>query len=247
MDRLAQANRSPWRAGTSQQTSVASSPVPLTTYLTPSLSRVRYEVTLQTHVCILSAPRAMSASSSFKEGRCRLSLGAALPVLVVRGWPGRLTAGQDATFKSRIAMCAGGSKEFLVRASYLEIYNEEIRDLLSKNPQQRLELKEHPDRGVYVKDLMQFVVKSVAEINSVLQVGLVCSYGWSLLWLLCPGTSGTTSDMAEQLFGSTLSSEATSVTTTCCHTCCRHELLPGEDQTAVMPDLLGCRLVRRTG
>jgi hypothetical protein len=58
-----------------------------------------------------------------------------------------------------------------VRASYLEIYNEEIRDLLSKNPQARLDLKEHPERGVYVKDLMQFVVKSVAEINSVLQVG----------------------------------------------------------------------------
>lgn len=57
-----------------------------------------------------------------------------------------------------------------MRASYLEIYNEEIRDLLSKNPQARLELKEHPDRGVYVKDLMQFVVKSVAEIGSVLQV-----------------------------------------------------------------------------
>lgn len=67
-------------------------------------------------------------------------------------------------------MLAGGSKTFLVRASYLEIYNEEIRDLLSKNPQQRLELKEHPDRGVYVRDLMQFVVKSVAEFNSVLQV-----------------------------------------------------------------------------
>jgi hypothetical protein len=66
---------------------------------------------------------------------------------------------------------AGGSQEFLVRASYLEIYNEEIRDLLSKNPQARLDLKEHPERGVYVKDLMQFVVKSVAEINSVLQVG----------------------------------------------------------------------------
>jgi hypothetical protein len=57
-----------------------------------------------------------------------------------------------------------------VRASYLEIYNEEIRDLLSKNPQARLDLKEHPERGVYVKDLMQFVVKSVAEIGSVLQV-----------------------------------------------------------------------------
>jgi Kinesin motor domain len=57
-----------------------------------------------------------------------------------------------------------------VRASYLEIYNEEIRDLLSRSPQARLELKEHPDRGVYVRDLMQFVVKSAAEISSVLQV-----------------------------------------------------------------------------
>jgi len=48
-----------------------------------------------------------------------------------------------------------------VRASYLEIYNEEIRDLLSKNPQQRLELKEHPDRGVYVKDLMHCLLSRV--------------------------------------------------------------------------------------
>ncbi len=65
---------------------------------------------------------------------------------------------------------AGGEKEYLVRASYLEIYNEDIRDLLSKNPTNKLELKESPDKGVYVKDLMQFVVKSVAEINSVLHV-----------------------------------------------------------------------------
>jgi len=64
-----------------------------------------------------------------------------------------------------------GSKEYLVRASYLEIYNEDIRDLLSKNPQTKLELKESTDKGVYVKDLMQFVVKSKAEINSVLHVG----------------------------------------------------------------------------
>lgn len=40
----------------------------------------------------------------------------------------------------------GGSKEFLVRASYLEIYNEDIRDLLSKNPEAKLDLKESPDR-----------------------------------------------------------------------------------------------------
>jgi hypothetical protein len=70
-----------------------------------------------------------------------------------------------------------------VRASYLEIYNEEIRDLLSKNPEQRLELKETPDRGVYVKDLLQFVVKSVSEITSVLQVGLG-AWAWEELMQL---------------------------------------------------------------
>lgn len=61
-----------------------------------------------------------------------------------------------------------------MRATYLEIYQEEVRDLLGKNPQQRLELKESVDRGVYVKGLMQFVVKGMAEINSVLQVGTSC-------------------------------------------------------------------------
>lgn len=32
-------------------------------------------------------------------------------------------------------------KTFLVRVSYLEIYNEEIRDLLAKNPVHGLEIK----------------------------------------------------------------------------------------------------------
>ncbi len=61
-----------------------------------------------------------------------------------------------------------------MRATYLEIYQEEVRDLLSKNPNQRLEVKESAEKGVYVKGLVQFVVKSVAEINSVLQVCLAC-------------------------------------------------------------------------
>jgi hypothetical protein len=52
-------------------------------------------------------------------------------------------------------------QQFLVRASYLEIYNEEIRDLLSKDPKNSLDLKENVDSGVYVKDLTSFVVKNV--------------------------------------------------------------------------------------
>jgi hypothetical protein len=42
------------------------------------------------------------------------------------------------------------NSRFLVRASFLEIYNEEIRDLLSKDPKARCDLKEHPTSGVYV-------------------------------------------------------------------------------------------------
>ena len=65
----------------------------------------------------------------------------------------------------------GDKRQFLIRASYLEIYNEEIRDLLSKDPKNRLDLKESVDSGVYVKDLTSFVVKSVDEIDHVMQAG----------------------------------------------------------------------------
>ena len=41
--------------------------------------------------------------------------------------------------------------KYLVLASYLEIYNEEIRDLLGEDVKKKLDLKEHPDKGVYVQ------------------------------------------------------------------------------------------------
>lgn len=63
------------------------------------------------------------------------------------------------------------NQQYLVRSSYLEIYQEDIRDLLSKDQSKRLELKERPDTGVYVKDLQSFVCKSVKEIEHVMNVG----------------------------------------------------------------------------
>lgn len=63
------------------------------------------------------------------------------------------------------------NQQYLIRASYLEIYQEEIRDLLGKDQKRRLELKERPDTGVFVKDLQQFVCKSVNEIQHVMTVG----------------------------------------------------------------------------
>ena len=48
------------------------------------------------------------------------------------------------------AVSVDAKHRFLVLASYLEIYNEEIRDLLGNDPRRGLELKESADRGVYV-------------------------------------------------------------------------------------------------
>ena len=61
--------------------------------------------------------------------------------------------------------------ESLVRASFLEIYNENVRDLLAKDQSKTCELKETQDRGVYVNGLTTFVVKSAREMRKVLEVG----------------------------------------------------------------------------
>lgn len=61
--------------------------------------------------------------------------------------------------------------QFLVRASYLEIYKENVRDLLSSNHKEKLQLHEKKDSGVYVKDLSSFIVKSADEIQRVQETG----------------------------------------------------------------------------
>jgi len=58
-----------------------------------------------------------------------------------------------------------------VRCSYLEIYNEEIRDLLGKENEKKLDLKEDPNKGVFVKDLTCFIVKSIPEIEKLMISG----------------------------------------------------------------------------
>lgn len=64
---------------------------------------------------------------------------------------------------------------FLVRCSYLEIYNEEIHDLLvEQKPNQqtkKLDLKEDPSSGVFVKDLTCIIVKSIPEIEKAMNFG----------------------------------------------------------------------------
>ena len=63
------------------------------------------------------------------------------------------------------------TKQFLVRASYIELYNEEIHDVLGKDVTQRKDLRDSTDRGVFVQDLTAQVVKSADEMNRVLTAG----------------------------------------------------------------------------
>ncbi|CAD8198613.1 unnamed protein product [Paramecium octaurelia] len=62
------------------------------------------------------------------------------------------------------------NKKFLLRCSYIEIYNEEIHDLLSKDVKQKYELKER-QQGVYIKDLNIAVVRTTQEMDRYMQLG----------------------------------------------------------------------------
>ena len=63
--------------------------------------------------------------------------------------------------------------KFLVRCSYLEIYNENILDLLaSRTTQEHLQIKEDPNKGIFVKDLTTVIVKSVPELEKMLFAGM---------------------------------------------------------------------------
>lgn len=65
----------------------------------------------------------------------------------------------------------GKDTEFLIRMSFLEIYKEEVYDLLSKKGRQKMDVKEDKERGVFVKDLNNYVVKTFDEMMQVLDNG----------------------------------------------------------------------------
>lgn len=58
-----------------------------------------------------------------------------------------------------------------VEVSYLEIYNERVRDLLNPATKGNLKVREHPSTGPYVEDLAKLVVRSFAEIENLMDEG----------------------------------------------------------------------------
>ncbi|CAH8574554.1 unnamed protein product [Schistosoma bovis] len=68
-------------------------------------------------------------------------------------------------------MSVSEKTKYLVHASFLEIYNEEVRDLLGHDYRAKLELKENPDKGVYVAGLSMHKITSVAECQNIMVRG----------------------------------------------------------------------------
>ncbi|XP_059489445.1 kinesin-like protein KIF3B isoform X2 [Neocloeon triangulifer] len=62
------------------------------------------------------------------------------------------------------------TKRFLVRCSYLEIYQEQVRDLLAKE-MKSLKLREHPEHGVFVDGLLTEVCNSVSDLKHYMSIG----------------------------------------------------------------------------
>ncbi|TKA31747.1 hypothetical protein B0A50_01825 [Salinomyces thailandicus] len=58
-----------------------------------------------------------------------------------------------------------------VEVSYLEIYNERVRDLLNPSTKGNLKVREHPSTGPYVEDLAKLVVRSFNEIDHLMDEG----------------------------------------------------------------------------
>ena len=63
----------------------------------------------------------------------------------------------------------------IVFFSYLEIYNEKVRDLLKAHKDgqvvHNLRVREHPKEGPYVQGLSKYIVNSYVEIETLMQKG----------------------------------------------------------------------------
>ena len=53
------------------------------------------------------------------------------------------------------------------QVSYMEIYNEKVRDLLNPKSSGNLRVREHPILGPYVEELSKMMVSSYADISEV--------------------------------------------------------------------------------
>merc|ERR1711871_983627 len=64
-----------------------------------------------------------------------------------------------------------GPAELRIVCTYLEIYNEKMKDLLAAPSHCTLEVRQHPSLGIYVPGLTEVVVQSHDEVQRQLDFG----------------------------------------------------------------------------
>lgn len=69
---------------------------------------------------------------------------------------------------ARMRQPVNSEVSFRTEVSYLEIYNERVKDLLGKNQDQNLKVREHPRLGPYVQDLSKHLVTDYRDIEELL-------------------------------------------------------------------------------
>ncbi|RCH82799.1 kinesin-like protein Klp8, partial [Rhizopus stolonifer] len=62
-------------------------------------------------------------------------------------------------------------RSYQVEVSYIEIYNEKVRDLLNPGNKGNLKVREHPTIGPYVEDLSRLAVNSYKDIDHLMNEG----------------------------------------------------------------------------
>lgn len=63
------------------------------------------------------------------------------------------------------------SHQFMVTVTYVEIYNDELRDLLTKEQKETLKIREDPQNGVQIKGVCVHKVQCLDDLNALLNFG----------------------------------------------------------------------------
>lgn len=86
---------------------------------------------------------------------------------------------------NRINRQTANNLTYRVEVSYIEIYNEKVRDLLNPKNKGNLKVREHPSLGPYVEDLSRVAVNSFADIEHLMDEGNKVSLRQFLIVTMC--------------------------------------------------------------